>query len=97
MPVVRPQNQIHGLTAVAAKCRACGQLQASSIQRYVPPFLIALIYVGLGDEDQAFAWLAKAYAERSVWMPWLKVDPEFDDLRSDPRFVSLMQRIGFTT
>jgi tetratricopeptide (TPR) repeat protein len=74
-----------------------GQLQALSLQKYVPSFLIALIYVGLGDKDQAFAWLEKAYAERSVWMPWLKVDPEFDTLRSDPRFVDLQGRIGFST
>jgi serine/threonine-protein kinase len=73
------------------------QLQALSTQKYVPqyvpPFFIALIYVGLDDKDQAFVWLENAYAERSAWMSWLKVDPKFDSLRSDPRFVDLLRRI----
>jgi serine/threonine-protein kinase len=73
------------------------QLQALSSQKYVPPFVIAMIYAGLGEKDQAFDWLEKAYEEHSVWMPWLKVDPKFDSLRSDPRFVDLMRRIGITT
>jgi tetratricopeptide (TPR) repeat protein len=77
--------------------KVLGQLQALSTQKYVPPFTIALIYAGLGDKDQAFSWLEKAYAERSVWMSWLKVDPKVDSLRSDPRFADLMRRIGFTT
>jgi hypothetical protein len=63
----------------------------------MPPFFIALIYAGLGDKDQAFAWLDKAYAERSVWMAWLKVDPKLDSLRADPRFAHLTRRIGFRT
>jgi len=74
--------------------KVLGQLQALSTQMYVPPFNIAVIYAGLGDKDQAFAWLEKAYTERSVWMPSLKIDPKFDNLRSDPRFADLMRRIG---
>jgi tetratricopeptide (TPR) repeat protein len=72
-----------------------GELQSLTTQKYVPPFTIAMIYAGLGDKDQAFAWLEKAYAERSVWLTWLKVDPKFDSLRADPRFANLLQRIGF--
>jgi serine/threonine protein kinase/tetratricopeptide (TPR) repeat protein len=71
-----------------------GQLQSLSTRQYVPPFTSALIYAGLGDKDQAFAWLEKAYTERSVWMPWLKVDPKFDSLRSDPRFTDFLRRVG---
>jgi eukaryotic-like serine/threonine-protein kinase len=71
------------------------QLQALGTQRYVPPFAIAMIYAGLGDKDQALVWLEKAYTERSVWLPWLKVDPKFDSLRSDSRFADLVRRVGF--
>jgi hypothetical protein len=63
----------------------------------VPPLFIELIYAGLDDKDQAFAWLEKAYSERSAWISWLKVDPKFDSLRSDPRFADLMRRVGFPT
>ena len=74
-----------------------GQLQTLGTQKYVPPFTSALIYAGLGDKDQAFAWLEKAYTERSVWMPSLKIDPKFDSLRSDRRFADLMRRVGLPT
>lgn len=54
----------------------------------------ALVYVGLGERDKAFAWLEKAYQQRSPMMSWLKVDPRFDGLRPDPRFQDLMRRVG---
>ena len=73
--------------------KVLGHLRSLATQKYVPPFTIALIYSGLGDKDQAFAWLEKAYGERSVWLTWLKVDPKFDSLRTDPRFADLLRRI----
>jgi hypothetical protein len=45
------------------------------------------------SKDQAFAWLEKAYNQRSSWMTWLKVEPKFDPLRSDERFEVLMRRV----
>jgi tetratricopeptide (TPR) repeat protein len=63
-------------------------------QGYVPPFYFALIYAGLGEKDDAFEWLGKAYDERSSFLVWLSVDPVFDSLRSDPRFTDLLRRIG---
>ena len=55
----------------------------------------AVIYLGLGEKDQAFAWLEKAYEERSlIFLSNLKVDPLWDPLRSDPRFTDLLRRIG---
>jgi hypothetical protein len=51
-------------------------------------------YTGLGDRDDAFAWLEKAYAERTRPMLSLKVNPRLDPLRSDPRFTTLMQRMN---
>jgi len=83
---------VSGNRAEAQKVLA--QLQALSSQKYVPPFTSALIYAGLGDKDRAFAWLEKANTERSVWLLWLKVDPKFDSLRSDPRFAEFMHRVG---
>ncbi|HET6266761.1 MAG TPA: tetratricopeptide repeat protein, partial [Acidobacteriota bacterium] len=71
----------------------------SDLQRlsgYEPAFQIAQIYLGLGDQEQAFAWLNKACDERSVWLIWLGVDPKFDPLRSDPRFKELLKKIGFS-
>jgi TolB-like protein/DNA-binding winged helix-turn-helix (wHTH) protein/Tfp pilus assembly protein PilF len=53
---------------------------------------IALVYVGLGEKDQAMAWLEKAYADR--FNPGVLLRPAFDPLRSDPRFQDLLRRIG---
>jgi tetratricopeptide (TPR) repeat protein len=55
---------------------------------------IALIYVGLDENDQAMVWLERAYAER--FNPGVLMRPAFDPLRSDPRFQDLMHRIGFS-
>jgi TolB-like protein/DNA-binding winged helix-turn-helix (wHTH) protein/Tfp pilus assembly protein PilF len=63
---------------------------------YVSPYMIATIYAGLGDKDQAFAFLEKAYQEKSPDISWsFKSDLRIDNLRSDPRFQSLLQRIHF--
>jgi hypothetical protein len=69
-------------------------LQERSRQRYVPADHIARIYAGLGETDQAVAWLEKAYAERASRMIHLKVEPTFDRLRSDRRFQDLLRRMG---
>ena len=70
------------------------QLKELSRQRYISPHDMAIIYTGLGEKEQAFAWLDKAYADRSWPLPLLKFDPRFDSLRSDPRFADLVRRIG---
>ena len=56
---------------------------------------IALIYVGLGDTDQAMRWLDKAY--QAQFEPIMLVRPQFDPLRTDPRFQALMSRLGLRT
>jgi serine/threonine-protein kinase len=73
--------------------RALKELRELSNKRYVPSASFAIIYVGLGDKDQAFTWLEKAYEERSR-LPMLKIDPIWDPLRADPRFKELLRRIG---
>jgi Tfp pilus assembly protein PilF len=62
-------------------------------QRYVSPVSIAQIHIGLGDYDEAFEWLEKGYGDRDATMTTLKVEPAFDAVRTDPRFVSLLSRL----
>ena len=57
--------------------------------------MIAIVYAALGDKDHALAQLEQAYQDRSQWMAFLRVDPEMDSLRSDPRFQDLMRRLNF--
>jgi eukaryotic-like serine/threonine-protein kinase len=70
------------------------QLNQLSKQRFVWAYGIALVYVGLGDKDQAFKWLQKSLDDHEARINRLKVDPLFDSLRSDPRFDDLVKRIG---
>jgi DNA-binding winged helix-turn-helix (wHTH) protein/TolB-like protein/Flp pilus assembly protein TadD len=63
-------------------------------RRYVSPYTVAAIHTGLGEKDQAFKWLERAYEERDVWLMNLKVDPVFAKLRSDKRFQDLLTRAG---
>ena len=60
----------------------------------VQPGLIALIYIGLDEREQALTWLEKSYRQHSAMMAWLKVDPRFDPVRQEPRFQDLMRRVG---
>jgi serine/threonine-protein kinase len=61
---------------------------------YPPPYDIALIYSVMGKKDQALDWLEKAYKDRNDMVIWLKGDPRVDVLRSDPRFVTLIRKLG---
>ncbi|HXG94811.1 MAG TPA: tetratricopeptide repeat protein [Blastocatellia bacterium] len=75
--------------------RVLADLQGQK-QRYVSPYTIAAIYAGLGERDEAFKWLERAFDERDIWLMNLKVDPVFIPLRSDKRFAELLRRIGLT-
>ncbi len=68
------------------------ELKERSKREYVTTYYIAGMYAGLGQKEQAFEWLEKAYEEREVALA--KVDPWFDPLRSDPRFQSLLHRMN---
>jgi TolB-like protein/Tfp pilus assembly protein PilF/predicted Ser/Thr protein kinase len=74
--------------------KALDQLKGLSKRRYIDPYYVALIHAGLGEKDQAFAWLDKAYKERSTRLTSLIVDAELDSLRSDPRFAELVRKVG---
>lgn len=62
--------------------------------RYVTPAALVNVYIGLGDKEQAFVWLEKAFAEKSNFIAWLKVFPILDPIRSDRRFEELVGRVG---
>ena len=58
---------------------------------------IALVYAGLQENDKAFEWLESAYQVRDKGLTYLKVDPCLDPLRSDARFATFVERVGFPT
>lgn len=75
--------------------RELRKLQQQPTPGYTSPFLIARVYVTLGDTDQALGWLQKGFNEYAGGMDWLKVDPALDPIRSDPRFQELLRRMNF--
>jgi Flp pilus assembly protein TadD len=72
------------------------ELLKRSTERYVSPYNIALIYNGLGERDNTFAWLERGYEKRDQRMVFLKVEPKWNTLRSDPRFQDLLRRVGLS-
>ena len=71
------------------------ELEQRSKRVYVPPYLRALIYAGLEEKEQTLYWLEKAFQERSGYLVWIRVQKEFDGLRSDPRFQEFVRRMKF--
>ncbi len=69
-------------------------LKQQSKRSYISPTLIAIVYAGLGEKEQAFEWLDKAYHGQDSILVYLKVEPMFDSLRSDPRYADLLRRVG---
>ena len=74
--------------------RLLDELKRRGRTTYVPTAAFVNAYLGLGDNEQAFAWLEKAYKEESNLLQLLKVHPYFDPLRGDPRFTNLVHRVG---
>jgi len=74
--------------------RLLTELQKRKKAGYVPAGAFVNAYLGLGETDQAFAWLEQAYKEQSNILQFLKVHPYFDPIRADPRFVDLVRRVG---
>jgi len=73
-----------------------GQLNRLSKQRYVSPYKVAAIHVALGNDEQALQLLQEAYTERSFHLVQLNVSPQFEPLRSHPKFQDLVKRLGLS-
>ena len=69
-------------------------LKKRSQREYVSPNSIALTYALMGDRDHAFEWLEKGYAERSGRMEYIKTEEFLEPFHSDPRYISLLRRMG---
>jgi tetratricopeptide (TPR) repeat protein len=92
------------LAWLAYGCGAAGQknearallreLQAAARQHWVSPIYFVRTYLGLGEYEQAFVWLKKAYEERSDHLIHLGVEPLYDPVRNDPRFVEILRGVG---
>jgi tetratricopeptide (TPR) repeat protein len=94
-PVLSGLGYTYGIGGKRAEAlKTLGQLKALSKRRYVSPASIARVYAGLGEKDLAFDWLQKAVTEHSIWLPGLRTDEEWANLRSDPRYAELLRRIG---
>ncbi|MBV9625388.1 MAG: protein kinase [Acidobacteria bacterium] len=70
------------------------ELETRSKQEPVSHYQFALVFVGLGEKDQAFAALEQAFRERSTLLTYLKMDARFNPLRADPRYADLLRRVG---
>jgi len=74
--------------------RLLDELKRRQKTGYVPSAALVNAYLGLGDNEQTFFWLERAYKEHSPILGYIKVHPFFDPLRGDPRFADLVRRVG---
>lgn len=89
----------HGLAAAGRRDEAQTirhNLERLANERYLSPFLFALMASGFGEREQTLAWLEKTFEARSGWMPFVPIEPEFQWLRKDPAFTQLMARVRAT-
>jgi TolB-like protein/Tfp pilus assembly protein PilF len=87
----------HAYAAAGRKGEAqniLNELKQQSKVKYVDSYFLAEIHAALGEKERALQELEDAYRERSSWLVWIKVEPKFDGLRSDPRFADLVRRVG---
>lgn len=88
-------GRVYALSGKAGQARSVlAELQQPSAQGMALPEYIAGIYAGLGEKEQALAWLERAYQARSDYLVFVRMDPLWDGLRLEPRFQDLMRRIG---
>ncbi|HEY6242548.1 MAG TPA: winged helix-turn-helix domain-containing protein [Pyrinomonadaceae bacterium] len=80
-----------GNSAEAKKILA--ELRSRSPKEFIDPYPLAFILVALGEKDEALTALEQAYQLKSAWMPWIKVEPKFQSLHSDPRFAALLKKL----
>jgi TolB-like protein len=75
--------------------RMLDQVNLLASRGYVAAFWHSIVYAGLGDVDAAIGHLERSYSQSDVWLVWLNTEPRLDNLRADPRFHQLLQRVGF--
>jgi TolB-like protein/DNA-binding winged helix-turn-helix (wHTH) protein/Tfp pilus assembly protein PilF len=80
-----------GNSAEARKILA--ELRSRSSKEFIDPYPVAFIFVGLGEKDEALTTLERGYELRSAWMPWIRVEPKFQSLQSEPRFLTLLHKL----
>jgi TolB-like protein/DNA-binding winged helix-turn-helix (wHTH) protein/Tfp pilus assembly protein PilF len=89
-------GNLQGLQNRGADARlTLAKLEAMAKNKYVTPYGVALVYAGMGNKDEAFRWLNKAFDDRANWLVWLRFDPRWDSLRADPRYSGMIVRMGF--
>jgi TolB-like protein/Flp pilus assembly protein TadD len=107
---VNPQSHRQGGTVLAAigyahakaghrgeAINVLRQLEELSTREYVSSYELALLHLALGNKDEAFVQLSKAYDDHSSYLPFLNVDARLDEVRTDPRFHVLVQQLKFPT
>jgi serine/threonine-protein kinase len=95
VPTIAGLGNVYGLEGSRAQAvDELRRLDSLSKTQYVTSYAIALIHTALGQRDSAFAWLDRAVQERTHWLVWLNRDLRWKPLRSDPRFASLVHRVG---
>jgi tetratricopeptide (TPR) repeat protein len=95
VPTIAGLGNVYGLEG--RRAQALGELRrldSLSRTQYVTSYAVALIYTALGQPDSAFAWLDRAVQERTHWLVWLNRDLRWKPLRGDPRFATLVRRVG---
>jgi tetratricopeptide (TPR) repeat protein len=95
LPAVGNRGYVLGRAGRREEARAVlAQLVEAAKSRYVIPLNFARVHIGLGENEEAFKWLERAYHERSSNLVFLRVDPVWDPIRADPRFADLVRRVG---
>jgi tetratricopeptide (TPR) repeat protein len=90
VPTVAAVGHVYGLQGRRREALATlARLDSSARTTYVTAYAVALVHASLGQRDSAFAWLDRGVAERTHWMVWLRRDPRWAPIRSDPRFEQL--------
>ena len=94
--LVTARGFAYGIAGKRDKARAVlEEMDALAKIRFVTAYGMALIHAGLGQKEEAFQWLGKAFDERSHWLVWLRLDPRWDNIRGDPRFAEMVARMRY--
>jgi DNA-binding SARP family transcriptional activator/TolB-like protein/Tfp pilus assembly protein PilF len=94
VPTIAAVGHVYGIQGRRREALATlAHLDSLSRKEYVTAYAVALVHAALGQRDSAFAWLDRGAAERTHWMVWLRRDPRWAPVRSDPRFEALARRL----